>query len=173
MSKPGDDRGTGTTPPEWWVKRFEKEYERRLAENEKAKSAHEPPKYVVDQAGLGKLLATIVGRESGDWHHSAVGNFINRKRYTREMAEAFSLLFEIPRFEVLVRPENEAKAMELEMLLGRHDLAPQPKVAARLAEIDQLAAALQESAEDQIANVKSKDERTDRGRRTGRTARRS
>jgi hypothetical protein len=171
MSKIGDDRGQATDPPTWWLDLFNAERLRRLEENANARQEKRKPPHVEGVVQLGAELATIVGRPK-PWNHSAVSNFINGERYTREMAEAFSILYGLPRFEVIIHFNTRDKAQEIEMLLGRHGFT-RPVPPPRVASVDQLAAALTESAEDQIAPVPSRDERTTRGRGAGRTTRRS
>ena len=155
MSKVGDDRGEGTTPPEWWWKRFVEERARRPDEG---------------LVWLGKHLATLVNRPQ-PWHHSIVGNFINHKKCTREMCEAFSLHYEIPRFEVVVHADTEEDANRLEMFLRR--LGSNPAMSTRVSDTDAAAALLQAHARDQMRPVDSDHEATDRSRRSRRTPRRS
>jgi hypothetical protein len=172
MSNIGDDRAEGTSPPGWWLEKFHREYERRQDENRKARAADRPEPYSEGVVALGVKLAELVERPS-PWNHSVVSNFINGKRYTREMAEAFSLHYNIPRFEKVMRAETEATALEFELFWRKYDKPRGSGNARRVTNVDQVAAGLQESAEDQITGVTSKNERTNRGRRVGRTTRRS
>lgn len=175
MSNRGDDRSEGTDPPAWWLDRFKAEHTRREDENRRARAAKKPEPFETGVQALGTILAERIGRAK-PWHHSAVVNFLNGTRFTREMAEAFSLLYRIPRFEKVVRAETEAQAIALEMFLrelevpARHHGSENTN---RVADVDEVAAVLQQSAEDQIAGVDSKNERANRGRRAGRAPRRS
>lgn len=172
MSRSGDPRGEGVEPPAWWLKRFHDERERRKREDDKAAANGNPKPYAEGVVDLGIDLAEKIGRPR-PWNHSVVSNFINGERYTREMAEAFSLLYDIPRFEAVVRAETEAQAIELEMFLRRFARSSQSGNVSRVESVDQRAAELTELAEDQIDGVKSIDETVTRDRRTRRAARRS
>lgn len=173
MSKSGDDRSQAADPPKWWLDLFHQERERRKRANDNARLHKMTQPYQETVVELGKLLATQVGRASGAWHHSAVSNFINGERYTREMAEAFSRLYNLPRFEFLLRAATLADAWKYEAMAGDRTFTANPDPTPRVSEVDQRAAALMESAEDQIASVESAHEGTNRGRRARRSARRS
>lgn len=145
MSKAGEERGIGADPPEWWLKRFRAEFSRREEANEKARAAREPKPYKLTTAELGVRLADLVGR-SEDWNHSVVSNFLNGKRYTLEMAEAFSIEFGIPRFEKRVRAETEEAANELELLIRKIDTLNARAGSSRVAAVDEEAARLTREA---------------------------
>lgn len=138
MSNTGDERGIGTTPPGWWLELFDKAHDERDE----------------GTVWLGQRLAELVGRGRA-WDHSAVSNFINHKRFTTEMAEAFSLHYNIPRFEKYIRAESIEAAHELEMFLRKVSPA-----GLRVARVDREAAALLADAERQRAGKPAPTRRT-------------
>lgn len=146
MSKIGDDRSIGTTPPQWWLDLFAAEYERRERANADAKTRREAEIYIQGTVQLGIELARLVGRPA-PWNHSAVSRFINGKGHTIEMAEAFSLLYGLPRFQAVVRADTPEQARDLEMFLRRSQ--------ARIGSVDREIADLAQQAERQTAPVPS------------------
>lgn len=125
---------------------FVAEHERREQANKDARVRREPEIYLEGTVALGAELARLVGRSSA-WNHSAVSRFLNGKGYTLEMAEAFSLLYGLPRFEAVVRAETPEQARDLELFLRR--------AATRPASVDREAANLQREADRQTASVPS------------------
>lgn len=171
MSNQGDARGTGTTPPPWWLELFASARAQRREENVDAKKAGRTQPHVEDLVGLGEVLGQIAGR--GSWNHGAVSNFINGSKYTREMAAAFSELYDIPMFEHVIRAETLDEALRIRTFLRglKRPAAAgvNPETPKRLEKLDKAAHGLNRQQEDQRVQVPSKNE-AGKGRGSRRTS---
>lgn len=141
---------------------FDAEYQRRERANREARARREPEIYITGTVALGVELARLVGRPN-QWNHSAVSRFLTGERCTIEMAEAFSLLFGLPRFQAVVRAETLDDARELELYLRRAQ--------ARLTSVDREATSLQHKADRQTGPVSSPAHGAIKGSGGGRTRR--
>lgn len=162
MSNPGDPRGTSTDPPQWWIDEFQAAYERHRAESKKGSS----------QVALGKTLAILAGRPT-PWNHSVVSNFISGERYTLEMAIGFSLLYEMPMYEVTIRSETREQALEVQVFVEKLAARHGGKRPDRVLAVDAAAFRLLGASNDQSDGVTSMvHEGSSRSGRTRRTTRR-
>lgn len=136
----GAPRGAGVDLPDWFMKLVSE-----VAEG-------------VDETALGAALATAVGRDR-PWDRSTVNRFVTNEKTTFEMAEAFCVLFSLP------RPYHQSvtleEAVEVQRIAARH--ASMERVTdeqrRRLAAVDQIRDSEEESAVDQTRPLQSTDER--------------
>lgn len=148
-------RGKGIVLPDWFLTRINRDaLEYGVAE-------------------LGRALAIAVDRQEGAWDHSTVSRFLRNENTTAEMAEAFAVLFDLPK--VYYVPDSYEAAVELQRAAKRHETpgALSKEQARRLSALDQLRDTEVEASNDQTPRVGSSDEEgTGRRRGVGRTARR-
>lgn len=176
MSNEGDERGSGTEPPEWWDALLARAHARRKEENDVARAEGRVEPHVEGLVALGEALAKAVGRKTR-WNHSVVSNFLRartdkRRRCTREMAIAFSQLYGIPVFECVVRAETLDRALELRAFLAGWNRASNPETPERVEKMDKAAHALFKQQKDQRVQVPSGNEASTR-RGSRRASRRS
>lgn len=120
---------------------------------------------------LGKALAIAVGRPT-PWDHSAVSRFLRDEVTTAPMADAFAMLFDLPK--PVYQASSFAEADELRRAAKKHasPAAVSQEQERRLAAVDQLRDVEEERDSDQTSPVDSQDERARGSRRSRRTARR-
>jgi len=150
------ERGKGLVLPGWWLDLVQEIFDDREE----------------GTVVTGKKLAEAIGRGRA-WDHSSVSRFLEAKVTTREMAEAFAILYGLPQLVYKARSMEEAFA--LQGIAKKYDVvaaSSNPERERRLAITDQVAAAEQEHARDQTRGLPSTNEGIGRSRRTRRVARR-
>lgn len=160
MAPPKQPRAKGAVLPSWWMNKVREIVDQRKEDDGES--------LVV----LARLLSEAFGRPR-PWDHGAVSRFLSEKNVTVDMAEAFTLLFGVPRPQYQPRTFDEALSMQ--QVARRYDAKMQQITAEqrrRLNTADQVLEAAEDEARDQRDRVDSRDgEGADRGRRTGRASR--
>jgi hypothetical protein len=129
MSPPKKARAKGANLPGWWLDKV-----REIAEDRKDTMSE-------SLGELARLLSDAVGRQP-PWEHSSVSRFLNENVTTVPMAEAFSILFGIPR--PFYEPRSYAEALSMQQVAGKYahtdGKITTPEQSRRLAEVDELLA---------------------------------
>lgn len=145
-SKPS--KGRAVVLPTWWFREATRETEKKS-----------------DQEIADEILAAA-GRT---WDRTVIGNFRRNNGPTIELAEAFCVTYNLPRFEWTARSPEEADAFRRTAL--KYDPHPAGDPSARSA-YDSSAEQLEKQIESQTSLVESSNEvGIGRGRRTGRVGR--
>ena len=152
---PAKDRGGKIELPGWWLTRVNQIFDAR-GEN---------------QTAVGRKLAAINGRSKA-YTHGVISRFLANKNTTREVAEAFSILYGIPLPFFVPRSLEEAIDFQ-GIARGHDDVVPDAgsKTVERVRLARERLAILEESVKDHTDTVESIDEGRDRSRRTRRAAR--
>jgi hypothetical protein len=139
----GAPRGAGVDLPDWFM-----ELVREAADG-------------INEPALGVALATAIGRDR-PWDRSTVNRFVQGEKTTFEMAEAFCVLFSLPRpYHTSVTLEE---AIEVQRVSARH--ATMERVTdeqrRRLAAVDQIRDSEEPSRADVTQRRQSTPDRTER-----------
>ncbi len=121
---------------------------------------------------LGRALAVAIDRPEGAWDHSAVSRFLRDEITTAPMAEAFSVLFDLPKPFYVARSKEEATDLQRAAKKHESPTSLSKEQERRLAANDQLLEAEEEASADQTRQLESVDEGASRRGRSRRAARR-
>lgn len=140
---PTKERGDRIELPAWWLLRVQEIFSARKE----------------NQTAVGKQLAAAVGRARA-WDHGAVSRFLDGKVTTREMADAFALIYGLP--PPYFTPRSIEEALDFQGVAMRHgspanDEKQQRTVNDRVRTVREMLKATEESVEDHTRSLESTD----------------